>query len=48
MKAFGACVSLDGAINGLIHISQLSEDHVEKVKDIIKVDKVERRIGLSI
>ena len=46
-------------IDGLIHISQLSEEHVEKVKDIlkvadevearvIKVDKIERRIGLSI
>jgi small subunit ribosomal protein S1 len=52
-------VSLDGEIDGLIHISQLSEEHVERVKDIlkvtdevearvIKVDKIERRIGLSI
>ncbi len=59
IASFGAFVSLDGDIDGLIHISQLSEDHVEKVKDIIKVgeeiearvikvDKVERRIGLSI
>jgi small subunit ribosomal protein S1 len=42
-----------------VHISQLSEDHVAKVKDVlkvgqdvearvIKVDKIERRIGLSI
>ena len=46
-------------IDGLVHISQLSEDHVAKVKDVlkvgqevearvIKVDKVERRIGLSV
>lgn len=59
IASFGAFVSLDGEIDGLIHISQLSEDHVEKVKDVIKVgdeiearvikvDKVERRIGLSI
>jgi len=59
IASFGAFISLDGDIDGLIHISQLSEDHVEKVKDIIKVgdpvearvikvDKVERRIGLSI
>jgi small subunit ribosomal protein S1 len=59
IASFGAFVSLDGDIDGLIHISQLSEDHVEKVKDVIKVgeevearvikvDKVERRIGLSI
>jgi len=59
IASFGAFVSLEGDIDGLIHISQLSEDHVEKVKDVIKVgdeiearvikvDKVERRIGLSI
>ena len=56
---FGAFVSLEHDIDGLVHISQLSEEHVTKVKDItkvgdevearvIKVDKVERRIGLSI
>jgi len=56
---FGAFVSLDHDIDGLVHISQLSEGHVAKVKDVIKVgddvearvikvDKVERRIGLSI
>jgi small subunit ribosomal protein S1 len=59
IASFGAFVSLDGEIDGLIHISQLSEEHVERVKDIlkvtdevearvIKVDKIERRIGLSI
>ena len=59
IASFGAFVNLDGDIDGLIHISQLSEEHVEKVKDVIKVgeeiearvikvDKVERRIGLSI
>ena len=59
IASFGAFVSLEGDIDGLVHISQLSEDHVEKVKDVIKVgdeiearvikvDKVERRIGLSI
>jgi small subunit ribosomal protein S1 len=56
---FGAFVALEHDIDGLVHISQLSEDHVAKVKDVIKVDdevearvikvdKVERRIGLSI
>ncbi|MBB22969.1 MAG: 30S ribosomal protein S1 [Roseibacillus sp.] len=59
IASFGAFVSLNGDIDGLIHISQLSEEHVERVKDIlnvadevearvIKVDKIERRIGLSI
>ena len=59
IASFGVFVNLDGDIDGLIHISQLSEEHVERVKDVIKVgdeikarvikvDKVERRIGLSI
>ena len=59
IASFGAFVSLDGDIDGLIHISQLSEEHVERVKDVIKVgdeikarvikvDKIERRIGLSV
>ncbi|TSA29812.1 MAG: 30S ribosomal protein S1 [Verrucomicrobiaceae bacterium] len=56
---FGAFVQLQDDIDGLVHISQISEDRVEKVKDVlkvgqevearvIKVDKAERRIGLSI
>ena len=59
LASFGAFVELQDDIDGLVHISQLSEDHVAKVKDVlkvgqevearvIKVDKVERRIGLSI
>ena len=59
LASFGAFVQLKDDIDGLVHISQLSEDHVSKVKDIlkvgqevearvIKVDKAERRIGLSI
>jgi small subunit ribosomal protein S1 len=59
IASFGAFVELEDDIDGLVHISQLSEDHVAKVKDVlnvgdevearvIKVDKVERRIGLSL
>jgi len=59
LASFGAFVQLQDDIDGLVHISQLSENHVAKVKDVlkvgqevearvIKVDKVERRIGLSI
>ena len=59
LASFGAFVQLKDDIDGLVHISQLSEDHVSKVKDIlkvgqevearvIKVDKAERRIGLSV
>lgn len=56
---FGAFVELEEGIDGLVHISQISGEHVEKVKDvlnigdevearIVKIDPVEHRIGLSI
>lgn len=56
---FGAFVELEDGIDGLVHISQISDAHVEKVKDvlnigdqvearIVKIDPVEHRIGLSI
>ncbi len=59
IASFGAFIQLEDDIDGLVHISQLSEEHVAKVKDVIKVgddvearvikvDRVERRIGLSI
>jgi len=59
IASFGAFVELEDDIDGLVHISQISEDRIEKVKDklnvgdevearVIKVDKVERRIGLSV
>ena len=59
IASFGAFVELEDDIDGLVHISQLSEEHVTRVKDVlnvgddvearvIKVDKVERRIGLSV
>ena len=59
IASFGAFVELDGGVDGLIHISQISEQRVEKVKDaldvgqevearVVKVDRGERRIGLSI
>src|SRR5437016_4740070 len=59
LASFGAFVQLQDDIDGLVHISQLSEDHVAKVKEVLKVGqevdarvinvaKVGRRIGLSI
>jgi len=59
IASFGAFVALEGDIDGLVHISQIAEDRVDKIKDylkigqeiearVIKVDKTERRIGLSI
>ena len=59
VTSYGAFIELDNDIDGLVHISQISEDHVENIKDVInegdvvnsrviKIDKNERRIGLSI
>ncbi len=59
IASFGAFVELDDGVDGLVHISQISDSRVEKVKDalhigqevearIVKIDRDERRIGLSI
>jgi small subunit ribosomal protein S1 len=59
LASFGAFIGLQHDIDGLVHISQVSEDRVDKIKNVlkvdqevtarvIKIDKAERRIGLSI
>lgn len=59
VAGYGAFIELEHEIDGLVHISQISEDRIEKVKDylnegeevtarVIKIDKDERRIGLSV
>jgi small subunit ribosomal protein S1 len=59
ITSFGAFVELKDGIDGLVHISQISEDRIEKVKDVlkpgqevtarvIKIDREERRLGLSV
>ena len=59
VASFGAFIQLDGELDGLVHISQISEERVAKVKDVLKpgqeiearvirLNKAERRIGLSI
>jgi small subunit ribosomal protein S1 len=59
LTTFGAFVELKDGIDGLVHISQIQEDRVDKVKDVlkpgqevqarvIKIDREQRRIGLSI
>jgi small subunit ribosomal protein S1 len=56
---FGAFVQLEEGIEGLIHISQLSEQRVRSVKDVLEpgkviqvrvlsVDPEQRRISLSL
>lgn len=59
LASFGAFIGLKHDMDGLVHISQVSEDRIEKIKEhlkvddevtarVIKVDKSDRRIGLSI
>ncbi|MBM3850365.1 MAG: 30S ribosomal protein S1 [Verrucomicrobia bacterium] len=59
LASFGAFVGLPHDIDGLVHISQVSEDRVDKIKNVlkvgddvtarvIKIDRADRRIGLSI
>jgi len=59
LASFGAFVEIEEGIDGLVHISQISDDRVEKVKDVLKVgqevqarivriDQMDRKIGLSI
>jgi small subunit ribosomal protein S1 len=59
LASFGAFVGLQHDIDGLVHISQVTEERVDKIKNVlkvgqdvnarvIKIDKGERRIGLSI
>ena len=59
LASFGAFVGLQHEIDGLVHISQVSEERVDKIKNVlkvgqevtsrvIKIDKADRRIGLSI
>ena len=59
ISSFGAFVEIEEGIDGLVHISQISEEHIESVKDVmkvgdtiearvVKVDPIEHRIGLSV
>ena len=59
LASFGAFVGLEHDIDGLVHISQVSEERVDKIKNalkvdeevsarVIKIDRSDRRIGLSI
>lgn len=59
LAAFGAFVELGNGVDGLVHVSQISDEHVENARDalqvgqtvkarVIKIDPIERRIALSI
>ena len=59
ITTFGAFIELKDGIDGLVHISQIQEERIDKIKDVlkpgqevqarvIKIDREQRRIGLSI
>lgn len=59
LVSFGAFAKLDNGVEGLIHVSELSDDRVQKPEEVLKVgDKVtakvisispvDRKIGLSV
>lgn len=59
LTSFGAFVELEEGVEGLVHISQISDQHVAKVGDalaegqeitarVVRVEAAEHRIGLSI
>ena len=58
-KKYGAFLQLDDGIEGLLHISELTWEHVEKTEDVVSpgdklevqvlnADRVRRRISLSL
>jgi small subunit ribosomal protein S1 len=58
-KKYGAFLQIADGVEGLLHISELSWDHVERTEDVLKVgdevevmvlnaDKMRRRISLSL
>jgi len=59
LTEFGAFVELFEGVEGLVHISELSTEHIDRPEDhfavdqevrvkVIKIDPVEKKIGLSI
>jgi len=59
ITSFGAFVELEEGVDGLVHISQISDAKVEMVRDllkpgdevearVVKIDAADRKIGLSI
>ncbi|UPA28421.1 MAG: 30S ribosomal protein S1 [Verrucomicrobiota bacterium] len=59
ITSYGAFIELPNGIDGMVHISQIAEGRIEKIKDVlnvgsevtarvVKIDRNERRIGLSI
>ena len=59
MTEFGAFVELENGVDALLHVSQISKDHIEKPADVLKVgeevtakvvdfNETDKKISLSI
>lgn len=59
LESYGAFVELEGEVEGLVHVSEIAKERIEKPVDvlkegqevemkIVKIDSVDRKIGLSI
>ena len=59
MTDFGAFVELENGVDALLHVSQISKDHIEKPADVLKVgeevtakvvdfNEADKKISLSI
>ena len=45
MTDFGAFIELEDGVDALLHVSQISRDHVEKPADVLKVnDMIEAKV----
>lgn len=59
MTDFGAFIELESGIDALLHVSQISKDHIDKPSDVLKVgeevtakvvdfNEADKKISLSI
>ena len=59
LQTYGAFVKLENGLSGLVHVSQISQEHVEKPSDVLKIgqeveakivdfNEEEKKISLSI
>ncbi len=59
LESYGAFVELEGEVEGLVHVSEIAKERIDKPSDvlqegqevemkIVKIDSVDRKIGLSI
>ena len=45
IASFGAFIELEDGVDGLVHISQIADHHIEKIKDVLQIgQEVEARV----